>query len=452
MNSKELAAGFAAFLSVAVLGAQASAADQKSGDDSLTFHGITLSGIVDLGVAYQTHGAPLNADYHSGLEWVISKNSNKSVTTLGQNGLSQSKLALNGVEPVTQDLSVVFRLETHFSPLSGALVDSSKTLVENAGVPLDRQSTNADGNRQGQLFAGAAYAGLSSKRFGALTGGRQTSSLADAVLAYDPQAASYAFSVLGYQGFLAGAGTTQDVRMEDSVKYRAAYGKIRLAAFYQFRHSGGYSGGAEQGSLGFDHGGFSADVAYSRVRDAISASALSAAQVANPTVPRDSIAATVSDNSAVAVMAKYAVKPVIVFAGYEHIVFENPSHPLLNGFTDDGGYFVSPTATNNNAYPHKKKIDLIWTGVRYAVTPKLGLAGAYYHIAQNSYRGDGCASSAFAQCGGHENAVSLVVDYRFTRRWDVYAGSMYSAVSGGMASGFLNRSTVGTMGGLRFAF
>jgi predicted porin len=50
------------------------------------------------------------------------------------------------------------------------------------------------------------------------------------------------------------------------------------------------------------------------------------------------------------------------------------------------------------------------------------------------------------------DAVSLVADYRFAKRFDVYAGAMFSKVANGLANGFLNTSTVDPIIGLRFTF
>ncbi len=42
-------------------------------DDSLTGHGITLYGQIDMGVTYQNHGAPLSNTAGLGLNYLISK-------------------------------------------------------------------------------------------------------------------------------------------------------------------------------------------------------------------------------------------------------------------------------------------------------------------------------------------------------------------------------------------
>jgi len=65
-------------------------AEYKKGpvDDSLTWHGITLYGLVDMGVTYQNHGAPLSNTAGLGLNYLISKNSNGSYFGVGPNALS----------------------------------------------------------------------------------------------------------------------------------------------------------------------------------------------------------------------------------------------------------------------------------------------------------------------------------------------------------------------------
>jgi hypothetical protein len=47
-------------------------------DGSLTYRGITLYGTIGRGPGYQTHGTPLNGSAGFGLEYLISKNSNRT--------------------------------------------------------------------------------------------------------------------------------------------------------------------------------------------------------------------------------------------------------------------------------------------------------------------------------------------------------------------------------------
>src|ERR1700732_1905683 len=82
----------------------------KAPDSSLTWNGITLYGIVDVGLQYQTHGVPSSDYFPAGTESIIQKNSNGSITAVTPSNLSQSRIGLSGVEPIAGDWSGVFRL------------------------------------------------------------------------------------------------------------------------------------------------------------------------------------------------------------------------------------------------------------------------------------------------------------------------------------------------------
>src|SRR6059058_2042379 len=70
----------------------ASAPAAKPADSSLTWNGITLYGIVDIGVQYQTHGVPASDYFPAGTEAIILANSNGSVTAVTPSNLSQSRI------------------------------------------------------------------------------------------------------------------------------------------------------------------------------------------------------------------------------------------------------------------------------------------------------------------------------------------------------------------------
>src|SRR3984957_14753799 len=144
----------------------------NGGDDSLTWKGITLYGIVDIGLQYENHGAPISDYFAPGSEEIIQKNSNKSVLGFTPSNLSQSRVGLSGKEPLIGDWSAVFRVETFFNPQSGDISDALKSLVLNNGKALAAQNTGVDSSVAGQIFQ-QAYAGFSSKTFGQLTFGRQ---------------------------------------------------------------------------------------------------------------------------------------------------------------------------------------------------------------------------------------------------------------------------------------
>jgi predicted porin len=423
-------------------------------DGSLTWHGITLYGAIDMGLAYQTHGTPLSNSAGFGLGYLISKNSNNPYFGAAPNALSASNIGLKGTEELFPGLSAIFNLQTSFLPTSGRLSDGLGSVVQNNGVPLTSQTTFADSSKDGQALNTAAWAGLSSPTYGALTYGRQNSLTLDGVIAYDPMGASGAFSLIGFQGATAGGGDTENARLDNSLKYTVNLGPFRAAAAAQIGPSGNNSREIIQGQLGVDYLGASFDAIYGHATDAISAAPLAvgftptAAQLAN--AGSGLVAGTVSDNNSVMLLARYGIGAVKLYAGYEFIQFANPRNPLPVGTTIIGGYTLG--TVSNTAFPNDKDMQVFWAGAKYAVRSDIDLIFAYYHEQQNSFGVVSCSDSSLATCSGQLDAVSFLVDYRFAKRFDAYAGAMYSQVANGLANGFLNRSTVDPTVGLRFQF
>jgi predicted porin len=439
-------------------------------DESLTWHGITLYGIVDMDFQYETHGAPFSNYFISGGSDIVQKNSNNAVSGFTSNGMSQSRIGLQGKEPLNFfDWSGVFKVETYFNPASGQITDALKSVAQNNGRALNAQSTNIDSSIAGQPFE-QAFVGVSSPTWGTFTFGRQNSTLADLIAKYDPQQTSYAFSLLGLSGTPAGGGDTQDRRLDSSIKYAGTFlNMIHFGAQYKTQNSSAAtyavagSGEAFSGvevSVGADYAGVSVDAFYTKMRDAVSVSTLSAAQLA--TLPalnlssQNSVSGTISDNASYGVMALYAIPvvPVTAFGGYQHITYMKPSIALTAGFDDIGGYTLG--AVSNTTYNAADKIlQVYWAGARYSPTPQLTVALAYYGEKQNAFATGAnlnCSSTISGSCSGNFNALSVSVDYHFTKRFDSYAGAMWSNVSHGLANGYINTTMVDPTIGLRFSF
>jgi predicted porin/outer membrane murein-binding lipoprotein Lpp len=432
----------------AVNAKEAEAPPKSAGPQPITWNGITLYGTIDVGVAYLTHGAPLSPTYGPGLPFVVQNFSNHPLTSLAPNGLSQSKVGISGVEPLgVGDLKGIFKLETGFNPTSGRLTDGPKSLIDNNGRTNATKSTNSDSSRAGQPFQGAAYAGIASNTFGTLTFGRQNSLMADGLIKYDPQLQAQAFSPIAYSGTSGGLGDTEDKALDDMLKYNYSYGPARIAVLYQFGSRGFVPEGSESVDIGADYAGLSVDALYGKVRGAVAAASLSAAQ--NATAP-GTLAATISDNTVYSFMASYTMKPVKFYAGYEHIRYANPEDPLPAGTVTIGGYVLS--TVNNTAYNINKVLEYSWAGVRYSITQKFDMTAAYYHFKQNSYAANHCSNTSAGSCSGLFHDGSFVADYRWTRRFDSYAGVNYSSGSNGLASGFLYNTDWAPMIGVRFNF
>lgn len=430
--------------------------DVLTDDGPITWHGITLFGTLDAGVAWQSHGAPFNGAYPQGLEYAISKNSNHAGFAVAPGGMGYSGIGLKGEQEIAPGFVGVFAVNTNFDPASGQLSNGPASLIQNNGVAAANQSSNGDSARAGQAFNDYAYLGVSSREWGTLTFGRQRTLTTDNRLVYDPIPGSLAFSLLGYTGSLS-SGDTENSRFDNSLKYRLEYGPARFGAIYKFGGPGSGSptnGATYQLSAGFDYAAFSFDAVYSHVSDAVTLAAL-AAPVAPAAI--NTLSGTVSDNSAVLLSAKYTWNQFKFYGGYEYIDYKDPKDQLAVGYFDNG-YTLS--SVNNTAYQyHDKILQLFWTGVKYAYDDHLVLSGGYYHELQNSYGKIHCNTAYNTKlitnastCSGTEDAIGTVAEYHFNKRLEVYGGMMFSNVANGMANGFLYRSSVDPTVGLRYAF
>src|SRR6202789_3542066 len=116
-------------LLTALISSVPASAQQKTGpgitgDDSLTWHGITLYGVIDLGIQFDTHSAPFTPYRPSASGNIVRSNSHQSVVGVTPSNMGQSRVGLQGLEPLTEEWSAVFQVETFFNPQSGQIADS----------------------------------------------------------------------------------------------------------------------------------------------------------------------------------------------------------------------------------------------------------------------------------------------------------------------------------------
>jgi predicted porin len=427
------------------------------GDDSLTWHGITFYGVMDIGVQYDTHSAPFTPYRPSASGNIVRQNSRQSVIGLTPSNMGQSRVGLQGTEAIGEEWSVIVQIETFFNPQSGQIADSLKSLAVNNGRPPTAQTVGVDGSSAGQAFQ-TAWVGFKSALFGALTFGRQTTLLLDGTIKYDPNYNATAFGLLGASNTYSGGGAQEDNRLDSTLKYTINFEhRVHLGALYKFNGSNGSANTAFQADLGGEFAGASIDAYYSKENSAITATSLTAAQVAQlPALgysTSNSLAATISDNTAYALMARYGFNPLKFFAGYEHIKYANPKTPLEPGFNDIGDYVLA--FVTNDAYGNSKTVQVYWTGARYTVIANLDLTAAYYGYRQNAFGTGshaGCKTAAHSDCSGSFAAYSIDADFRFNKHFDAYLGAMYSGVHDGVASGYVSTTNINPTVGVRYKF
>ena len=439
--------------------------------DALTWHGITLYGTYDIGVGWVSHGLPENGYNYEGAS-LVNRNGYEHRFVVAPNNLQQTSLGVRGKEEFQPGWSVVFNASSGINPQSGLLANASATQTINNGLPRKSYSYAIDGARAGQPFNDEIYGGVSSDHFGTLTFGRQRSLGTDAMLLYDPANGNYAFSYIGYNGTMAGGGDTENSRWDSAVKYRFTHGPVHAGAMYKFADGNGgcYSASAtwtaanctpesaHNNAFGFDgggeHGKLSADVVFQRYNQAISVlnpllgpqSVTQSYQSTtnsintNPVTGANLIPTTntvygiVTDNKAIMGAVRYTWEQFKLFGGYEHIRQTNPSNPLGVGASVQGGYIMSGVEDNN--LDSEKKVQIWWTGVKYAYDPKTDITFAWYGQSQNTFRVPSTCSIAAgfrSSCAGDLEEGSLYLDHHFTRRFDAFTGLAYSFVTGGLA-------------------
>jgi predicted porin len=476
----------------------ASGREFATSDCTLTWHGVTVYGAYDVGGGYVTHGLPENGYNYEGAS-LVNRNGFEHRFLIAPNNLQQTGVGIRGKEEFAHGWYLVFNANTGINPQSGLLANASATQTINSGLPRTSYSYTIDGARAGQPFNDEYYGGVSSDQFGTLTFGRQRALGTDLMLQYDPAGGSYAFSYIGYNGTMAGGGDTEDSRWDDALKYRLTYGPVHFGAMYKFADGSGgcYSASAawtattctpesaHNNAYGFDLGGIlgklSADAAFQHYNEAIS--------VLNPLLGPQSLSAPyqsttdsintnpinggvnlipttntvygiVTDNSGIIGAVKYTWDPFKFFFGYEYIWQLNPKNPLGVGASDQGGYIMSGVEDNN--LDSEKRVQIWWTGAKYAVNSKTDVTFAWYEQRQNDFRrGAACTPTSMrSSCAGTLDEGSLYADRHLTKRLDIFAGVAYSWVSGGLAIAiphgpgvpyFSNNNLAPTIGG-RFAF
>ena len=467
-------------------------------DGTVTKYGVTLYGAYDINGNYQSHGADLSGSFPQTTNYEVQPTGNKANWVVAGNGLSQTNLGLKGNIPTTQfDTNVVFNLNAGINPLNGTLADGAKSLVQNSGAAYAStthatQSGSAIGlgtpdsgsSRAGQLFNGAAWGGINNPLAGQITFGRHTTLLSDAVVANDPFAGSYAFSLVGFSSTAQGGGSGEEARYDRSLRYSNKYGPVRFAAMYQLEGAVLRNGGDDgyQFDLGGDYAGATVDLLYSHKNDQVKTSALSATGATGTSFsqasasaeglnPLQTIGASLYDTQTWGLYATYKpVSAVKTFIGYEYIRLSNPHNAssITQGDLGDWGKYslllnTAATGASLDTYNKNGVMQYMWIGANYNLTNDLKLIGAAYYLLQNDAADSagltiaGTNGSTTKLGAGQEAVFSVAADYLLTKRLDFYTGISYSQVGGGLdltnkANGYQYNNQLLALGGLRFRF
>jgi predicted porin len=491
--------------------------DSTAADCPLAWGPLTAYATIDMGGGWESNGARASTTYPNSVANFISKQSYGSKWLLTPNGISQSVIGLKLSQPLAWGWSIVGTVETGFSPYSLNLANGQRSQVQNNGLALPLQGANADSGRSGQWDNSQGFVGLSNKTYGTLVGGRVNTLGLDGLVAYDPMGSAYAFSPFGYSGSYAGFGDTELTRSNTALKYN--WNSQNLLSFMSFHVSGlaqigSYNQGNPstqmyQGGIGADFpnlfagnyfaGTLSVDAIGGWAENAVNTSTFTGTCAVIKSGPdkgdtactsgipkyysQDDLKATLSNNTGIFLLGKYkfAQFPLTISGGWEYIKQANPSDTFSDGFKTIGGYNVPGNIVGNknfptvwittNAYNNNRIANVFFFGGKYAVTPQIDVAAAYYYLGQNNYNSTttpcAYANTTFVQpngqslvvsrinngsCAGSQDAISFLIDYRPVKRVDLYAGVMISNVYAGLANGFQATQNIAPTAGLRVKF
>ena len=482
-----------AFLLAGMAGSAQAADLEESGPkdrlpDTLTWNGVTLYGVIDVGYVYQTHGAPLSGVLPSGLEYraFSAKNLRGPISSLAENGLEQSSVGLKIEEAIGSGWVALGKLDTGFNPLSGEIANSCASLGRNNGRNQLTSTSNSDGNRCGQALNGLAFAGVSNSSYGTLMAGRQDSLDLSLMSNFDPMGLAPAFSLIASGGAGPGTGDTESARWDNSVKYVFQYGGLHATSMYA---DGGPDtalvNSAYAFNLGGSYGGLSLDANFTRDRGAISSASFNGDNGGLPCpgagCPSNVLSGTITDDKTWTIGGRYsfdgglkdgvAASKLTLFAGYQYSDRANPvaADQAPAGTTTIGGYILAKV--DNQPYePGSHRVQqTAWAGATYLVAPWT-FSIAYYHLSQNPFltAGSGGATCAMqtsnniatgaignktgSNCPGDYHQGSVLVEYAFSKHLDLYGGISYSEATGGVASGYINDNTALILTGMRLKF
>lgn len=371
---------------------------------------VTLYGVIDAGIRYETHGVNYGAD---GAPTAVGRK--LAMTTGG--GLTESYWGVKGQEDLGGGLQALFQLESHFSPGDGSITPQ--------GSPN---------------FFQISYVALQSSTLGELSFGRQYNVAFEGVsLAYgsnlwtgdqDP----YTNQFKPEQTLIAGSRTS------NMIQYGAQIGGMYFLAQYA---PGGHAGGGGAGSQ------LGASVAYAPDKGLVKASA-------SFLRTRDDVTNAKFDiytGGGSVNIGNFSVN-----AGYFENSRDNDFTQFANGpfsAPDLAGLgIISPEQTIDPTIPggfHKRK--MILAGLTYRFTPAFTVAVNGWWTRQTGYTDD---------FNGNAHQYQVVAGYSLSKRSMLYAEADYSIYRGGLTGAQLvgingqapsvSTTQTGIMVGLRHYF
>ena len=372
--------------------------------------GVELYGILDAGVATVSESLSIDPFFPS----TISVKGGVKSTTASQTGVSQSvtglvsgvlsgsRWGIKGSEDMGDGLKAIFTLESGIDIGTGNLVNGQQSRLDGSSYSGNGSSSN------GQLFGRQAWVGLKDAELGEVRLGRNYSLMFDVYGEYGIVQNAQLLTPTGNSGSVGGgAGATENLRLDNSVKYIGKTGDINYSAVYKF---GNIAGSTSQGTvysarLGYETGAFGVQAVYMGSTDTVTTTSSTAGYLVN--------------TSAYLVAAKYKFNDTLTGKiNYQRYNLQNPSDSTVSGSTSYYGYTltsVTPRTAGSGG------VNVASAGVDYRYSDKLGLYAGYTTI---NYDANGTKPFGGNTVSFSEQYVSLLLDYNLSNRTDVYLGGM----------------------------
>jgi predicted porin len=431
-------------IALAVLGACGGTA---YADDST----LTLYGIIDAGVLTVNHGTNFNGGGFVTGAPIFGTGSNlgqvNRSTGMMNGGESATRWGIRGSEDMGNGMKAFFQLESGINAANGTLATSA---LAQANLRTGASGA-ADTSLNGQLFGRSAYGGISGSTWGALAIGRVTSLQLDTIGGYDPVNAQE-FSPINFSGQYGGGGVTDNSRVDNALKYSGKWDAFNFNLVHKFGGIAGASSAQQVNEVraGWEQGPFGVQASYEMANDTtkLDNNGLTVGGVLTP-YPAGTVGVTWVDIRSWMLAAKWqATEAFSVKALYERMQIGAPSNPAVDlAQTAIFGYGIAhASVTAFTGFPDQV-YNVYVLGGNYDFTGAWRGSLGYYHVTQNDFsNGSGTAGNA-SKKSGDDNYVSGMVEYKFSKRTNLYLAGMYNKKSGGIAAG-VNGTTIGASTGV----
>ena len=372
---------------------------------------ITIFGIADVAIANVSHSRPFSSTFPSTIktdDQPLLKYRN--VTGMINGGMQASRWGIRSNLDLGNDRKAFVTLESGFNLPTGESTDAYRSLTNGTNVASGNSSQN------GQLFGRQAFVGLSDPTLGSISFGRQYNQIFEVLVEYDPVFKSDLFSPLGMSGTTGGGGgTSENARLDNTVRYKIQYGPVQFGALYKF----GGLGMADPTSgyvfnAGYNEGNFGIHAVYEQFYDALKATAAT-----TPTV-------AISDTRAYLINGKYKMDALTLKFGFQRYAARASTHAasVFAPFSISYSGTQISSVSNGAAVGVEQPTTITFAGGDYNFTPKFNLALGLYRINSHAYAAgiskDGSAVGAGAS--GTSTWTALVADYKINKYLDIYSG------------------------------